>query len=171
MPWRAEGGTGAGAGARVAVDDDKADPLDFALWKAAKPGEPAWDSPWGPGRPGWHIECVAMSLALLGDGFDIQAAVLSLSPLHLELWDLSVGRLLEEAVAAPLVSSQPGPGACGSPHRFSHASDGSAAKMEAQSGAGENVTMAATRNASMAITMAQRLCGSMRRVARKCARV
>ncbi|HJL77487.1 MAG TPA: cysteine--tRNA ligase [Acidimicrobiales bacterium] len=60
-----------GAGARVEVDDDKADPLDFALWKAAKPGEPAWNSPWGPGRPGWHIECVAMSLDLLGDGFDI----------------------------------------------------------------------------------------------------
>ncbi|MDG2908928.1 MAG: cysteine--tRNA ligase [Acidimicrobiales bacterium] len=60
-----------GAGARVEVDDDKSDPLDFALWKAAKPGEPTWDSPWGPGRPGWHIECVAMSLDLLGDGFDI----------------------------------------------------------------------------------------------------
>lgn len=60
-----------GAGARVDVDDDKADPLDFALWKAAKEGEPSWESPWGPGRPGWHIECVAMSLDLLGDGFDI----------------------------------------------------------------------------------------------------
>ncbi len=60
-----------GAGARVAVDERKRDPLDFALWKAAKPGEPTWDSPWMPGRPGWHIECVAMSLKLLGDGFDI----------------------------------------------------------------------------------------------------
>ena len=60
-----------GAGARVDVDDDKDDPLDFALWKSAKPGEPIWNSPWGPGRPGWHIECVAMSLHLLGDGFDI----------------------------------------------------------------------------------------------------
>ncbi len=60
-----------GAGARVDVDDRKDDPLDFALWKAAKPGEPSWDSPWGPGRPGWHIECVAMSLGLLGAGFDI----------------------------------------------------------------------------------------------------
>ena len=60
-----------GAGARIEVDEDKTDPLDFALWKAAKPGEPTWDSPWGPGRPGWHIECVAMSLDLLGDGFDI----------------------------------------------------------------------------------------------------
>ena len=59
------------AGARVAVDERKRDPLDFALWKAAKPGEPAWDTPWMPGRPGWHIECVAMSLGLLGDGFDI----------------------------------------------------------------------------------------------------
>ena len=59
------------AGARVAVDERKRDPLDFALWKAAKPGEPTWDSPWMPGRPGWHIECVAMSLGILGDGFDI----------------------------------------------------------------------------------------------------
>ena len=60
-----------GAGARVAVDERKLDPLDFALWKAAKPGEPDWDAPWMRGRPGWHIECVAMSLGLLGDGFDI----------------------------------------------------------------------------------------------------
>ena len=60
-----------GAGARVAVDERKRDPLDFALWKAAKAGEPAWEAPWMPGRPGWHIECVAMSLGLLGDGFDI----------------------------------------------------------------------------------------------------
>ncbi|MCY4272879.1 MAG: cysteine--tRNA ligase [bacterium] len=60
-----------GAGARIEVDEDKADPLDFALWKAAKPGEPVWDSPWGPGRPGWHIECVAMATDLLGEAFDI----------------------------------------------------------------------------------------------------
>ncbi len=59
------------AGARVGVDDRKRNPLDFALWKAAKPGEPSWDSPWGPGRPGWHIECSAMSLAKLGESFDI----------------------------------------------------------------------------------------------------
>ncbi len=59
------------AGARVEVDDAKRSPLDFALWKAAKPGEPAWDSPWGRGRPGWHIECSAMSLDLLGDSFDL----------------------------------------------------------------------------------------------------
>jgi len=59
------------AGARVDVDERKKDPLDFALWKASKPGEPAWASPWGPGRPGWHIECSAMSMAYLGEGFDI----------------------------------------------------------------------------------------------------
>jgi cysteinyl-tRNA synthetase len=59
------------AGARIAVDEDKRSPLDFALWKAAKPGEPEWVSPWGNGRPGWHIECSAMSLEILGDGFDV----------------------------------------------------------------------------------------------------
>jgi len=59
------------AGARVNVDERKRDPMDFALWKSAKPGEPAWDSPWGPGRPGWHIECSVMSLKYLGQGFDI----------------------------------------------------------------------------------------------------
>ncbi len=59
------------AGARVEVDEVKRSALDFALWKAAKPGEPTWDSPWGPGRPGWHIECAAMSLDLLGERFDI----------------------------------------------------------------------------------------------------
>ena len=59
------------AGARVEVDEKKKDPLDFALWKKVKPGEPAWDSPWGKGRPGWHIECSAMSMNLLGETFDI----------------------------------------------------------------------------------------------------
>jgi cysteinyl-tRNA synthetase len=59
------------AGARVEVNPDKRDPLDFALWKSAKPGEPTWDSPWGPGRPGWHLECSAMSAKYLGRGFDI----------------------------------------------------------------------------------------------------
>ncbi len=59
------------AGARVEVDARKRDPMDFALWKSAKPGEPAWDSPWGPGRPGWHIECSAMSVHHLGGVFDI----------------------------------------------------------------------------------------------------
>jgi len=58
-------------GARITPGEDKADPLDFALWKGAKPGEPSWDSPWGAGRPGWHIECSAMSLKYLGPGFDI----------------------------------------------------------------------------------------------------
>ncbi len=59
------------AGARIEVDTRKQDPMDFALWKAAKPGEPGWDSPWGKGRPGWHIECSAMSVAKLGPTFDI----------------------------------------------------------------------------------------------------
>ncbi|MFN0318100.1 MAG: cysteine--tRNA ligase, partial [Burkholderiales bacterium] len=59
------------AGERVDVDRAKEDPLDFVLWKSAKPGEPAWDSPWGRGRPGWHIECSAMSEQMLGSHFDI----------------------------------------------------------------------------------------------------
>ncbi len=61
------------AGARVEIDERKEDPLDFALWKASKPGEPSWDSPWGPGRPGWHIECTAMGFKHLGETFDIHA--------------------------------------------------------------------------------------------------
>jgi cysteinyl-tRNA synthetase len=59
------------AGARIEVGEHKRSPLDFALWKAAKPGEPSWESPWGDGRPGWHIECSAMSHRYLGDTFDI----------------------------------------------------------------------------------------------------
>jgi cysteinyl-tRNA synthetase len=59
------------AGARIAPGEQKENPMDFALWKAAKPGEPSWESPWGAGRPGWHIECSAMSSSLLGDSFDI----------------------------------------------------------------------------------------------------
>lgn len=59
------------AGNRIGVDERKENPADFALWKAAKPGEPFWDSPWGPGRPGWHIECSAMNLAHLGEQIDI----------------------------------------------------------------------------------------------------
>ena len=59
------------AGARIEIDMRKIDPMDFALWKSAKPGEPAWESPWGKGRPGWHIECSAMALKYLGFGFDI----------------------------------------------------------------------------------------------------
>jgi cysteinyl-tRNA synthetase len=61
------------AGARVDVDERKTDPMDFALWKSSKPGEPAWDSPWGKGRPGWHIECTAMGFKHLGTTFDIHA--------------------------------------------------------------------------------------------------
>ena len=59
------------AGARVEANEDKRSPLDFALWKKAKEGEPSWESPWGLGRPGWHTECVVMSLDLLGEGFDL----------------------------------------------------------------------------------------------------
>jgi len=59
------------AGARIDVDDRKENPMDFALWKSAKPGEPAWESPWGMGRPGWHIECSAMNLNHLGEQIDI----------------------------------------------------------------------------------------------------
>ncbi len=66
------------AGVRVESSDSKDAPLDFALWKAAKPDEPAWESPWGPGRPGWHIECSAMSLKYLGSGFDIHGGGLDL---------------------------------------------------------------------------------------------
>ena len=66
------------AGERVQPGEQKREPLDFALWKAAKPGEPAWDSPWGKGRPGWHIECSAMSARYLGDDFDIHGGGLDL---------------------------------------------------------------------------------------------
>jgi cysteinyl-tRNA synthetase len=66
------------SGARVEVDERKQNPMDFALWKAAKPGEPSWDSPWGQGRPGWHIECSAMSQKYLGFSFDIHGGGLDL---------------------------------------------------------------------------------------------
>ncbi|MDI3281065.1 MAG: cysteine--tRNA ligase, partial [Bacillota bacterium] len=66
------------AGARVEVNPNKRYPMDFALWKAAKPGEPAWESPWGPGRPGWHIECSAMALKYLGFGLDIHGGGIDL---------------------------------------------------------------------------------------------
>ncbi len=72
------------AGARVEVASHKRSPVDFALWKFAKPGEPAWPSPWGEGRPGWHTECVVMSLDLLGDGFDIHGGGLDLAFPHHE---------------------------------------------------------------------------------------
>jgi cysteinyl-tRNA synthetase len=72
------------AGARVEVDEAKRDPLDFVLWKSAKPGEPAWPSPWGDGRPGWHIECSAMSTKELGEHFDIHGGGLDLKFPHHE---------------------------------------------------------------------------------------
>jgi cysteinyl-tRNA synthetase len=72
------------AGARVEVDEAKRDPLDFVLWKHAKPGEPSWDSPWGAGRPGWHIECSAMSVAILGAHFDIHGGGMDLKFPHHE---------------------------------------------------------------------------------------
>jgi len=72
------------SGARVEVDEAKDDPLDFVLWKATKPGEPSWDSPWGPGRPGWHIECSAMSTSCLGNHFDIHGGGMDLQFPHHE---------------------------------------------------------------------------------------
>ena len=72
------------AGARVAVDEAKRDPLDFVLWKRARSGEPSWPTPWGEGRPGWHIECSAMSRALLGDHFDIHGGGMDLKFPHHE---------------------------------------------------------------------------------------
>jgi cysteinyl-tRNA synthetase len=72
------------AGARIEVSDKKRNPGDFALWKGAKPGEPSWESPWGPGRPGWHIECSAMSMKLLGDTLDIHGGGLDLQFPHHE---------------------------------------------------------------------------------------
>ncbi len=72
------------AGARIEVSEKKRNPGDFALWKSAKPGEPKWDSPWGPGRPGWHIECSAMSMRLLGKTLDIHGGGLDLQFPHHE---------------------------------------------------------------------------------------
>ena len=72
------------AGSRVEIDEAKRDPLDFVLWKSAKLGEPAWDSPWGAGRPGWHIECSAMSTAILGLNFDIHGGGIDLKFPHHE---------------------------------------------------------------------------------------
>ncbi|MGE0371587.1 MAG: cysteine--tRNA ligase [Gammaproteobacteria bacterium] len=72
------------AGERVEVNEAKEDPLDFVLWKAAKPGEPQWPAPWGPGRPGWHIECSAMSTRCLGDHFDIHGGGMDLMFPHHE---------------------------------------------------------------------------------------
>jgi len=72
------------AGARISVDERKKDPMDFAIWKMQKPGEPAWESPWGMGRPGWHIECSCMVKKLLGDTIDIHAGGMDLSFPHHE---------------------------------------------------------------------------------------
>lgn len=72
------------AGARINVDERKEDPMDFALWKAQKPGEPAWESPWGMGRPGWHIECSCMAKKILGDTIDIHAGGMDLAFPHHE---------------------------------------------------------------------------------------
>ena len=72
------------SGARVAVNEQKENPLDFVLWKKAKPGEPSWDSPWGEGRPGWHIECSAMSTHCLGNQFDIHGGGFDLQFPHHE---------------------------------------------------------------------------------------
>lgn len=71
-------------GARISVDERKQDPMDFAIWKSQKPGEPAWESPWGPGRPGWHIECSCMAKKLLGDTIDIHAGGMDLKFPHHE---------------------------------------------------------------------------------------
>ena len=72
------------SGARVEIDEAKDDPLDFVLWKSSKPGEPGWESPWGPGRPGWHIECSAMSISCLGRHFDIHGGGMDLQFPHHE---------------------------------------------------------------------------------------
>jgi len=72
------------SGARVEPGEEKRSPLDFVLWKKAKPGEPTWPSPWGPGRPGWHTECVVMSLDLLGEGFDLHGGGIDLAFPHHE---------------------------------------------------------------------------------------
>ena len=72
------------SGARVEIDEAKDDPIDFVLWKSSKPGEPSWESPWGPGRPGWHIECSVMSTACLGNHFDIHGGGMDLQFPHHE---------------------------------------------------------------------------------------
>ena len=72
------------SGARIDPGEEKRSPLDFVLWKKARPGEPTWESPWGPGRPGWHTECVVMSLDLLGEDFDLHGGGLDLAFPHHE---------------------------------------------------------------------------------------
>jgi len=84
------------SGARIAPDERKRDPLDFVLWKGAKPGEPTWSSPWGPGRPGWHIECSAMATKYLGADFDLHVGGTDLRFPHHEneiaQWEAATGR-------------------------------------------------------------------------------
>ena len=83
----------------------KRDPVDFALWKSAKPGEPSWPSPWGPGRPGWHTECVVMSLDLLGEDFDLHGGGIDLAfPHHENERAQAVGR---RPSASPAAGSTP----------------------------------------------------------------
>ena len=82
--WPASRSRSLRAGARVETNDEKRSPLDFALWKAAKPGEPSWDAPFGAGRPGWHTECVVMALELLGESFDLHTGGLDLKFPHHE---------------------------------------------------------------------------------------
>src|SRR5439155_21309957 len=72
------------SGARIEVGEGKRSPIDFVLWKLSKPGEPSWDAPWGAGRPGWHTECVVMSLDLLGDDFDLHTGGFDLKFPHHE---------------------------------------------------------------------------------------
>lgn len=86
------------SGARIEPGEKKEDPLDFALWKAAKPDEPSWNSPWGPGRPGWHIECSVMSTAYLGDAFDIHGGGVDLVFPHHEN-ELAQARALDKPFA------------------------------------------------------------------------
>ena len=100
------------SGARVEVNEEKRSPLDFALWKKAKPPEPWWPSPWGPGRPGWHTECVVMSLALLGEGFDLHGGGQDLIFPHHEnerAQSVAVG----QPVCPPLDAQRDGGGARG----------------------------------------------------------
>lgn len=88
------------AGERVAVNTSKRNPADFVLWKAAKAGEPTWNSPWGPGRPGWHIECSAMIRELMGPIIDIHGGGRQTSAfwLELEIMLLTLGKALCTAV-------------------------------------------------------------------------
>jgi cysteinyl-tRNA synthetase len=91
-------------GARIEVDESKQDPLDFVLWKAAKPGEPSWESPWGAGRPGWHIECSVMSTCCLGETFDIHGGGSDLEFPHHEN-EIVLEKYHPEVVRYLLVSS------------------------------------------------------------------